>query len=51
VREAVSAISIATLVNKPNTMVGMKLDSARIEKPATIVMDVKYMALPMLLWQ
>ena len=40
---------MARLVNNPNTMVGMKLDKARIEKPATIVIDVKYMARPMLL--
>ena len=40
---------MARLVSKPNTMVGIKLDSARIENPATIVMEVKYIARPILL--
>ena len=51
VKEPVKATIMARLVNSPNTIVGMKLDRARIEKPATIVIDVKYMALPILLWQ
>ena len=46
-----SATTIARLVSKPNTMVGTKFDSAKIENPATIVMEVKYIARPILLWQ
>ena len=42
---------MARLVNSPNTIVGMKFDRAKIEKPATMVIDVKYMARPILLWQ
>ena len=51
VSEPTSATNMARLVSRPNTMVGMKFDTARIENPATMVMDVKYIARPMLLWQ
>ena len=51
VRDPVSATSIATLVSKPKTIVGIKFESASMEKPATMVIEVKYIARPMLLWQ
>ena len=48
VNTASKAIIIARPVNNPNIMVGMKLDNTKIEKPKTIVMLVKNIALPML---
>jgi len=40
VRADTSAIAIARAVRSPNRIVGMKLDSDRIEKPIVIVRDV-----------
>ena len=45
----VSATIMAKLVNNPKTIDGIKFDNAKIENPATIVTEVKYMAWPMLL--
>ena len=48
-RTASNAINIASPVNNPKIMVGMKLDNIKIEKPKIIVMLVKKIALPILL--
>lgn len=40
VRFATKATAIANPVSKPKYMVGMKFDSANIEKPMMIVMEV-----------
>ena len=37
---------IAKAVSKPKLTVGKKLDSISIEKPPMIIIDVKYMARP-----
>ena len=39
-RAAIRAINIASPVNRPKYIVGMKFDRIRIEKPMIIVMDV-----------
>ena len=44
------AINIASPVNTPNIIVGIKLERIRTEKPKIIVMLVKNIALPILLW-
>ena len=49
VKAAKRAMSIANPVNRPKYMLGMKLDSDRIENPMMMVKDVKYKALPILL--
>ena len=41
-------MNIASPVNKPNIIVGTKLDNTSIEKPNIIVILVKKIALPML---
>tara|TARA_B100001758_G_C18320258_1_gene562800 strand:- start:84 stop:263 length:180 start_codon:yes stop_codon:yes gene_type:complete len=48
VSTASNAINIASPVNKPKIIVGMKLDKIRIENPNIIVTLVKNIALPML---
>jgi hypothetical protein len=42
------AINIASPVNKPKIIVGIKLDRTKIEKPNIIVILVKNIALPIL---
>ena len=49
VNDPTKATNIAKLVKSPKTIVGIKFDSERIENPATIVIEVKYIARPILL--
>ena len=49
VSDPIKATNIAKLVRSPKTMVGIKFESDRIENPATIVIEVKYIARPILL--
>ena len=50
VNTANKAINMASPVNRPKIIVGIKLDITRIENPNIIVMLVKKIALPILLW-
>ena len=49
VSDPIKATNIAKLVRSPKTMEGIKFESDRIENPATIVIEVKYIARPILL--
>tara|TARA_Y100000814_G_scaffold267903_1_gene222567 strand:+ start:671 stop:892 length:222 start_codon:yes stop_codon:yes gene_type:complete len=49
VSDPTNATNIAKLVRSPKTIVGIKFESDRIENPATIVIEVKYIARPILL--
>ena len=48
VSTAINAINIASPVNNPNIIVGIKLDIISIENPKIIVTPVKNIALPIL---
>ena len=39
-KSATIAINIASIVSSPKYIVGMKLESVKIEKPITIIVDV-----------
>lgn len=49
VNTAINAINIASPVNNPKIIVGIKFDNTSIEKPKIMVIPVKNIALPILL--
>ena len=50
VRSISKAINIEILVRKPKYIVGIKLESNKIEKPRVMISVVKYIALPIEVW-